>query len=125
MQRSRIVQTLNGDPAASPLGGAHRLGSPYLSHRAPQGYASGLHLLRLAKQSFWASYWGGRWRKPLVLRREWNRKAGSWASPFILRRKNQLGVNLPRQGQPRNAVRGRGTPTRIPDPASWYGKVLC
>src|SRR5439155_8837626 len=34
--RSRIVQTLNGDPAASPLGGAHRLGAPYSSHRAPQ-----------------------------------------------------------------------------------------
>ena len=36
MQRSRIDQTLNGDPAASPLGGAHRLGAPYSSHRAPQ-----------------------------------------------------------------------------------------
>jgi len=36
MQRSRILQTLNGDPAASPLGGAHRLGAPYSSHRAPQ-----------------------------------------------------------------------------------------
>jgi hypothetical protein len=36
MIRSRIVQTLNGDPAASPLGGAHRLGAPYSSHRAPQ-----------------------------------------------------------------------------------------
>src|SRR6266850_4555200 len=35
-RRSRIVQTLNGDPAASPLGGAHRLGAPYSSHRAPQ-----------------------------------------------------------------------------------------
>ena len=35
MQRSRIVQTLNGDPAASPLGGAHKLGAPYSSHRAP------------------------------------------------------------------------------------------
>jgi len=35
MLRSRIVQTLNGDPAASPLGGAHRLGAPYSSHRAP------------------------------------------------------------------------------------------
>jgi len=34
--RSRIVQPLNGDPAASPLGGAHRLGAPYSSHRAPQ-----------------------------------------------------------------------------------------
>src|ERR1700704_4238631 len=34
--RSRIVQTLNGDPAASPLGGAHRRGAPYSSHRAPQ-----------------------------------------------------------------------------------------
>ena len=34
--RSRVVQTLNGDPAASPLGGAHRLGAPYSSHRAPQ-----------------------------------------------------------------------------------------
>jgi hypothetical protein len=34
--RSRIVQTLNGGPAASPLGGAHRLGAPYSSHRAPQ-----------------------------------------------------------------------------------------
>jgi len=30
-----IVQTLNGDPAASPLDGAHRLGAPYSSHRAP------------------------------------------------------------------------------------------
>jgi len=35
MLRSRIVQTLNGDQAASPLGGAHRLGAPYSSHRAP------------------------------------------------------------------------------------------
>jgi|SRR4029077_17498675 hypothetical protein len=34
--RSRIVQTLNGDPAASPLGGAHKRGAPYSSHRAPQ-----------------------------------------------------------------------------------------
>jgi len=34
--RSRIVQTLHGDPAASPLGDAHRLGAPYSSHRAPQ-----------------------------------------------------------------------------------------
>ncbi len=31
-----FVQILNGDPAASPLGGAHRLGAPYSSHRAPQ-----------------------------------------------------------------------------------------
>jgi hypothetical protein len=31
-----IVQILNGDPAASPLGGAHKLGAPYSSHRAPQ-----------------------------------------------------------------------------------------
>jgi hypothetical protein len=35
-QRSRLVEILNGDPAASPLGGAHRLGAPYSSHRAPQ-----------------------------------------------------------------------------------------
>ena len=36
-RRSRIAQTLHGDPAASPLGGAHRLGAPYYSsHRAPQ-----------------------------------------------------------------------------------------
>jgi|GEM_PF-6667191 len=35
-RRSRIVQILNGDPAASPLGGAHRLGAPYSSHRAPR-----------------------------------------------------------------------------------------
>ena len=35
-RRSRIVQILNRDPAASPLGGAHRLGAPYSSHRAPQ-----------------------------------------------------------------------------------------
>ena len=34
--RSRIVQAFNGDPAASPLGGAHKLGAPYSSHRAPQ-----------------------------------------------------------------------------------------
>ena len=34
--RSCIVQTLNGDPAASPLGGAHRPGAPYSSHRALQ-----------------------------------------------------------------------------------------
>ena len=34
-RRSRIAQILNGDPAASPLGGAHRLGAPYSSHRAP------------------------------------------------------------------------------------------
>jgi hypothetical protein len=36
MRRSRIAQILNGDPAASPLGGAHRHGAPYASHRAPQ-----------------------------------------------------------------------------------------
>jgi len=35
-RRSRIVQVLNGDPAASPLGGAHKRGAPYSSHRAPQ-----------------------------------------------------------------------------------------
>ena len=29
-------EILNGDPAASPLGGAHRRGAPYSSHRAPQ-----------------------------------------------------------------------------------------
>ena len=34
--RSRFVQILNGDPATSPLGGAHRLGAPYSSHRAHQ-----------------------------------------------------------------------------------------
>src|SRR5712692_7211806 len=34
--RSRLDKILNGDPAASPLGGAHRLGAPYSSHRAPQ-----------------------------------------------------------------------------------------
>src|SRR5512141_295312 len=39
--RSRIVQALNGDPAASPLGGAHRRGAPYSSHRAPQGVRFG------------------------------------------------------------------------------------
>ena len=36
-------EILNGDPAASPLGGAHRLGAPYSSHRAPQRYASGFN----------------------------------------------------------------------------------
>jgi len=36
VRRSRIVQILNGDPAASPLGGAHKRGAPYSSHRAPQ-----------------------------------------------------------------------------------------
>jgi hypothetical protein len=40
-QRSRFIEILNGDPAASPLGGAHRRGAPYSSHRAPRGYASG------------------------------------------------------------------------------------
>ena len=35
-RRSRFAQILNGDPAASPLGGAHRRGAPYSSHRAPQ-----------------------------------------------------------------------------------------
>jgi hypothetical protein len=35
-QAGRIVQSLNGDPAASPLGGAHKRGAPYSSHRAPQ-----------------------------------------------------------------------------------------
>jgi hypothetical protein len=34
-RRSRFAPILNGDPAASPLGGAHRLGAPYSSHRAP------------------------------------------------------------------------------------------
>ena len=35
--RSRLIEILNGDPAASPLGGAHRLGAPYSSHRTPEG----------------------------------------------------------------------------------------
>ena len=35
-RRSRIVQILNGDPVASLLGGAYRLGATYSSHRAPQ-----------------------------------------------------------------------------------------
>ena len=35
-RHSRFVEILNGDPAASPLGGAHKLGAPYSSHRAPQ-----------------------------------------------------------------------------------------
>ena len=30
------LRPLNGDPAASPLGGAHKRGAPYSSHRAPQ-----------------------------------------------------------------------------------------
>ena len=34
--RSRFVQILNGDTAASTLGGAHRCGDPYSSHRTPQ-----------------------------------------------------------------------------------------
>src|SRR6185295_5049452 len=34
--RSRVAQSLNGDPAASPLGGAHRRGASYSSDRAPQ-----------------------------------------------------------------------------------------
>ena len=29
-----------GDPAVSLLGGAHRFGAPYSSHRAPRGYTS-------------------------------------------------------------------------------------
>jgi type VI protein secretion system component VasF len=33
--RSRLIEILNGDPAASPLGGAHKLGAPYSSHRVP------------------------------------------------------------------------------------------
>jgi len=36
MRRSQLARILNGDPAASPLGGAHRCGAPYSSHRAPQ-----------------------------------------------------------------------------------------
>jgi hypothetical protein len=31
-RRSRIAQTLNEDPAASPLGGAQKRGAPYSSH---------------------------------------------------------------------------------------------
>jgi len=34
--RSQLIEILNGDPAASPLGGAHRRDAPYSSHRAPQ-----------------------------------------------------------------------------------------
>jgi hypothetical protein len=34
--RSRLFEILNGDPAASPLGGAHKPGAPYSSHHAPQ-----------------------------------------------------------------------------------------
>ncbi len=36
MLRSYLESILNGDPAASPLGGAHKLGAPYSAHRAPQ-----------------------------------------------------------------------------------------
>ena len=41
MQRSRVVRTLNGDPAASPLGGAHRLVLLIRRTVRPGGYASG------------------------------------------------------------------------------------
>ena len=59
MQRSRIVRTLNGDPAASPLGGAHRLGAPYSSHRAPRGgYASGPSLAAAWLTAFLSILWG-------------------------------------------------------------------
>jgi hypothetical protein len=34
-------EIINGDPAASPLCGAHRLDAPYSSHYALQGYISG------------------------------------------------------------------------------------
>ncbi|HEX6826080.1 MAG TPA: hypothetical protein VF077_07155, partial [Nitrospiraceae bacterium] len=33
---SQLGSVLNGDPAASHLGGAHKRGAPYSSHRAPQ-----------------------------------------------------------------------------------------
>src|SRR6185295_1931637 len=35
-RRSQLARILNGDPAASPLGGAHKRGAPYSSHRAPR-----------------------------------------------------------------------------------------
>jgi hypothetical protein len=35
--RSYIVQTLHGNPAASSLGRAHRLGAPYSSTVRPRG----------------------------------------------------------------------------------------
>ncbi len=34
--RARLVQTLAGDLAASPISGVHRLGAPYSLHRAPK-----------------------------------------------------------------------------------------
>ncbi len=36
MLRSRFIEILNRNPAASPLDSAHRLGGPYSSHHAPQ-----------------------------------------------------------------------------------------
>jgi len=36
--RSYIVQALHGNPAASSLGRAHRLGAPYSSTVRPRGY---------------------------------------------------------------------------------------
>jgi hypothetical protein len=39
--RSRLIEILNGDPAASPLGGAHRLMLLIRRSVRPRGYASG------------------------------------------------------------------------------------
>ena len=48
---SRVVQILNGDPAASPLGGAHRRGAPYSSPRAPQRVRLGPSLAAAALEN--------------------------------------------------------------------------
>jgi len=46
MHRSRIAQILKGDPAASPLGGAHRLALLIRRTVRPGGYALALYSLR-------------------------------------------------------------------------------
>jgi hypothetical protein len=51
--RSYIVQTLHGNPAASSLGRAHRLGAPYSSTVRPRGYALDSSLVAALLNSLW------------------------------------------------------------------------
>jgi hypothetical protein len=59
---ARLVQTLNGDPAASPLSGVHRIGAPYSLHRKPKGCASGTSSAAALLIDFFgqtsAAFWG-------------------------------------------------------------------
>src|SRR4029077_14104901 len=70
--RSRLIEILNEDPAASPLGGAHKLGAPYSSHRAPPRVRLGPSLAaalsaegRVSARRGWAGEKSGHFEHPV------------------------------------------------------------